>query len=77
METNKPSEQTTAPITIPLGILDVRLASRCSADRGGGQDAGSWHSVNDYFEGPVRQLQERTRHLIGLIPRHLRRAKKA
>jgi hypothetical protein len=29
--------------------------------------------VNDYFEGAVRQLQERTRHLIGLIPGHLGR----
>jgi hypothetical protein len=33
METNKPSEQTTAPITIPLGILDVRLASQLDARR--------------------------------------------
>ena len=29
--------------------------------------------MNDYFEGAVRQLQERTRRLIGLIPGHLER----
>jgi hypothetical protein len=29
--------------------------------------------VNDYFEGAIRQLQARARHLVSLIPRNLER----
>jgi hypothetical protein len=29
--------------------------------------------VNEYFEGAIRQLQARARHLVGLIPRNLER----
>ena len=29
--------------------------------------------MNDYFEGAIRQLQARARHLVGLIPRNLER----
>jgi hypothetical protein len=29
--------------------------------------------VNEYFEGAIRQLQARARHLVSLIPRNLER----
>jgi hypothetical protein len=29
--------------------------------------------VNEYFEGTIRQLQARVRHLVSLIPRNLER----
>jgi hypothetical protein len=29
--------------------------------------------VNEYFEGAIRQLQTRARHLVSLIPRNLER----
>jgi hypothetical protein len=34
---------------------------------------GGSEGVNEYFEGAIRQLQARARHLVGLIPRNLER----